>query len=296
MGTLGHVVLLGAGAPPIEHVLGQLDALESTWSRFRPDAELTRLGHGGGRPTLVSQPTTMLLERCVAAWERTGGLFDPTVLQAVRAAGYDRSFDDLPPLGTRGATGPSSGCAGIEVDPRLDLVRLPAGVAVDPGGIGKGLAADLVATAAVEMGADAAMVSLGGDLRVAGDPPPEGWEIELDHHVTAPARLNLLDGAVATSSTLRRRWDTDEGPAHHVIDPRTGRPSTGALVAVSVLAAEAWWAEALATALLVGWGAPDTGQLLDGLLGDVGALLTSADGRQQAVGAFADSFSPGRDL
>jgi thiamine biosynthesis lipoprotein len=252
----------------------------------------------------------MLVERAVWAWRRSGGWFDPTVLDAVRRVGYDRSFDELadrsidvvaPPSTPPSADAstecsPAPGCSGIEVDDRLDLVRLPVGVGVDPGGIGKGLAADLVATGAVERGADAAMVSIGGDLRVAGEPPPEGWEIELDHHLTDPARVNVLDGAVATSSTLRRRWRTADGPAHHVIDPRTGRPSTGPVVACSVLAAEAWWAEALATSLLVGWGrADDQGELVD-LLDDAGALLTFADGHQQLVGPLADSFSPGRDL
>ena len=106
----------------------------------------------------------MLVERAVWAWSHTGGRFDPTVLAAVSAAGYDRSFDQIrdvtvtqiPPV-------PAPGCAGVDVDMDIDLFRLPAGVAIDPGGIGKGLAADLVATTAVELGADAAMVSIGGN-------------------------------------------------------------------------------------------------------------------------------------
>ncbi|MFN7151620.1 MAG: FAD:protein FMN transferase [Microthrixaceae bacterium] len=306
MGTVARVVLVGADAPPLEDVVAELERLERMWSRFRDDSELGRLNAGDGHPTLVSHPTTMLLERAVWAWRRSGGRFDPTVLDAVRAAGYDRTFRELadrsidvvappsavsPPVGT-----PAPGCGDIEVDTRLDLVRLPIGVRIDPGAIGKGLAADLVATAAVEQGADAALVSLGGDLRVAGEPPSEGWEIELDHHLTEPARVNLLDGAIATSSTLRRRWRTADGPAHHVIDPRTGRPSTGPVVACSVLAAEAWWAEAVATSLLVGWGEPDVEEELVGLLDDAGALLTFADGHQQVVGPLADSFSPGKAL
>lgn len=296
MGTHAHVLLLGDGMPPLDDVVARIDSLEAAWSRFRPESEVSRLNAGGGRPTLVSHPTAMLLERSVWAWRRTGGLFDPTVLPAVRAAGYDRSFADLPETSTLGAVAPAPGGDGIEVDTTLDLVRLPDGVQVDPGGLGKGLAADLVATAAVDLGAAGAMVSIGGDLRVAGTPPAQGWEVELDHHVVAPARVNVLDGAVATSTTLRRRWRTTGGEAHHVIDPRTGRPSTGELVACSVVAAEAWWAEAVATALLVGWGEPGTHDLLDGLLVDAGALLTHADGHQEAVGALASSFVLGRDL
>lgn len=314
MGTVARVVLVGAGAPPVDGVVSELEQLERMWSRFRADSELSRLNAGDGHPTLVSHPTAMLLERAVWAWRRSGGRFDPTVHDAVRAAGYDRTFDELdelagldglddrstavvPARSTLPAAGtPAIGCDDVEVDTRLDLVRLPTGVRIDPGAIGKGLAADLVATAAVEQGADAALVSLGGDLRVAGEPPPEGWEIELDHHLTEPARVNLLDGAVATSSTLRRRWRTAGGPAHHVIDPRTGRPSTGPVVACSVLAAEAWWAEAVATTLLVGWGEPAVEEEFVGLLDDAGALLTFADGHQQVVGPLADSFSPGKAL
>ncbi len=307
MGTVARVVLVGAGAPPVDGVVAELERLERMWSRFRADSELGRLNAGDGHPTLVSHPTAMLLERAVWAWRRSGGRFDPTVHDAIRAAGYDRTFDELdhlddpspvvPARSTSPAAGtPAIGCDDVEVDTRLDLVRLPTGVHIDPGAIGKGLAADLVATAAVEQGADAALVSLGGDLRVAGEPPPEGWEVELDHHLTEPARVNLLDGAVATSSTLRRRWRTAGGPAHHVIDPRTGRPSTGPVVACSVLAAEAWWAEAVATTLLVGWGEPAVEEELVGLLDDAGALLTFADGDQQVVGPLADSFSPGKAL
>ncbi len=299
MGTTAHVVLVGDASPPVSEVVGQLEHLEAAWSRFRQDSELSRLNRGASHPTLVSHPTALLLERSVWAWEQTAGLFDPTVLPSLLAAGYDRDFEDLASAApVPGSTEPAPGCGGVEVDPRNDLVRLPAGVMVDPGGIGKGLAADLAATAAVDRGADAALVSVGGDLRVAGRAPTEGWEIELDHHVTAPARVNLVDGAVATSTTLRRRWATADGTAHHVIDPRTGRPSNGDLVACSVVAAEAWWAEALATALLVGWGDPardpSLADLLVDLLGGAGALLTHADGRQRAVGPLADAFSPGR--
>ena len=294
MGTTGHLVVVGAGAPSPRRLVAQLVDLEHRWSRFEPDSELSRLSSGEGRPSIVSHSTAMLVERAVWAWSHTGGRFDPTVLAAVSAAGYDRSFDQIrdvtvtqiPPV-------PAPGCAGVDVDMDIDLVRLPAGVAIDPGGIGKGLAADLVANAAVELGADAAMVSIGGDLRVAGDAPAEGWEIELDHHIVEPARLNLRSGAVATSSTMRRRWRTATGTAHHVIDPRTGRPSTGSAVACTVVAGEAWWAESLATAILVGWGDPDLGELLSQLLVDAGALVTTVDGEQFAVGPHAHSFSVG---
>lgn len=275
----------------VDLAVEQLATLEARWSRFRNDSELSRLNNAAGLPTVVYRHTSMLVERSVWSWRRTAGRFDPTVLDALEAAGYSTGFEELPET-TPGPTGrPSPGCQGIQVDPALDLVQLPPGVRLDPGGIGKGLAADLVAVSLVDHGATAALVSVGGDLRVAGEPPTDGWELEVDHHVAPPARVNLRAGALATSSVLRRRWATEDGPAHHVIDPRTGRPTDGAVVACSVLAGEAWWAEALATALLVDGGDPVSSDLRALLDADAGALLTTADGAQHTFGAFGDSFS-----
>lgn len=316
MGTDAHVILDTdqrsdhSGAPQcrLQSVLDDIERLEARWSRFRVDSELSRLNARQGRATIVSTETSLLLQRAVWAWEATAGRFDPTVLDAVIGAGYDRSFevinretsgsDAAPPAGPhsiderglgRGAT---PGCEGVLVDPQTNLVILPPGVGIDPGGIGKGLAADLTATNAVASGATAALVSLGGDLRVAGTPPGEGWEVEVDHHLTEPARINLRAGAVATSSVLRRRWETSEGEAHHIIDPWTGSPSAGEAVAVSVVAGEAWWAEALATAVLVGFRGDASTTELEELLGPAGALVTLSDRSQHRLGSAGHAFSP----
>ncbi len=309
MGTTAHVVLTGPSAPDEGSGIERLRQLETRWSRFRDDSEVSRLNAAGGAPCVVSPDTATLIEMVRWAWYHTAGLFDPTVLDAVRAAGYDRSFDELsitadalPSASEPSETLPAPGAGGITVDPTTGLVQLPDDVRLDPGGIGKGLAADLCATAAVDAGADGALVSVGGDLRVAGEAPPQGWEIELDHHVVASARVNLRVGALATSTTLRRRWQTRRGIAHHVIDPRTGRPSNSPVVACSVIAGQAWWAEALATALIVSGGpvsadAPGSASDeestpdWDALLTDTGALLTFSDGTSRAVGAHAGSFS-----
>ncbi|MBN2622648.1 MAG: FAD:protein FMN transferase [Acidimicrobiales bacterium] len=260
-----------------------LDALEARWSRFRPDSEVSALNRGSGAPVVVSADTFTLVRHAVDAWKWTGGRYDPTVGAALVAFGYDRDFAGVAGRFAPAAAGdarPAPGPAGIELDPGQSTVTLPAGVSFDPGGIGKGLAADLVAEALLAAGALGALVNLGGDLRAAGEPPePGGWSVSLPDPLRVGyelARFSLPHGAVATSDRLRRRWRTSAGTAHHLIDPDTGRPSSDDTVAVSVVADRAWRAEALTKALFLG-GASEMHRHPD-----VHAVVVTADGRRHA--------------
>ena len=143
---------------------------------------------------------------------------------------------------------------GIEIDASRMRIRLPSGVAFDPGGIGKGLAADLVARELTDSGAGAVMISIGGDVRVAGNTPPE-WIVDVespfdrDHTL---AELSVRDGAVCTSTVRAKTWTHEGTPMHHIIDPATGDPLVSSIVSATVVAAEAWMAEALCKAAIVG--------------------------------------------
>jgi thiamine biosynthesis lipoprotein len=205
----------------------------------------------------VSAETLSLVERAVEAWRLTAGRFDPTVLGDVVRAGYDRSFSAPGPFPTA-SSALRRGCEGIEVDRSAGTVRLPFGVGFDPGGIGKGLAADVVVSELLAVGAKGACVNLGGDVRVAGDAPSGvAWQVAVEHELThaVTATIAVREGAVATSSTARRRWRTrtatGEASAHHLIDPFTGQPTRAGLVAVTAVAAEGWQAEVLAKAALI---------------------------------------------
>src|SRR5207249_3706023 len=158
---------------------------------------------------------------------RTGGLFDPTVLPALVAAGYDRDFREVRSAahGTRSPVPLPSGPAGrwAEVELRGRLLRVPTGAALDFGGIGKGWAADVASQHTI--GLPWAVVDAGGDLRLGGTPPDGGLDVAVEDP-EAPGvevlRLKLDTGALATSSITHRRW----GPSlHHIVDPRTGRPA-----------------------------------------------------------------------
>src|SRR5260370_21488006 len=173
MGSDACLVVVGGPRDLIARARARIEALEALWSRFVPTSEVSRLNAAAGTGALLVAPETFeLVARGVEGWRMTSGRFDPTVLGDVLRAGYTGTFDRLPSpdpsaLGCR----LGRGCAGIELDAALCAVRLPAGVGFDPGGIGKGLAADLVVDELLASGASGACVHLGGDTRVAGTPP-----------------------------------------------------------------------------------------------------------------------------
>ncbi len=252
MGTDAHVLVVGGDGDSLPRARRRLDELERRWSRFRPDSELCRLNELAGAPTVVSVETFALLEHAVAAWSRTGGAFDPTVLAALEAVGYDRDFALIEPVGppSSAATVPVPGCGGIVLDRLVRSVSLPPGVRIDLGGIGKGYAADLVAGELLHDGAEGVCVNLGGDLRVEGRPPKgDAWVVDVED---APNHLiRLSAGAVATTSRRRRVWRRGDELAHHVIDPRTGAPAVTPWVSATVVSGDAVTAEPLAKAMLL---------------------------------------------
>lgn len=302
MGSDAHMVVV-ADRGRSDHLMRvgwrRVDDLERRWSRFLPDSEVSAVNRGAGRAVPVSADTLTLFQRAAEGWRGTAGLFDPTVGAALVAHGYDADLSEVvarAPEGTAPtrppgaeAAGPAPGLGRMVLDPWLPAVTLPAGTVFDPGGIGKGLAADLVVATLLAAGAAGALVALGGDLRAAGTPPTGGgWTVAVDDpRFTADElmRVAVPGGGVATSSPLRRRWRTAGGEAHHLIDPATGRPAAPAVVAATVVAGEAWWAEVVATALHLSGPAG-----LDGY-SDVHALVVTADGERHATPALAAVLS-----
>ncbi len=231
-------------APESDHLaqaVALVHRLESTLSRFREDSSVSRLN----RERALRCPTLAAVTRLALALQRdTDGAFDPTLGAELAALGYDRSFDLLaqhshlspPPLAARRER------TTVIVDG--DHVRLEGPGLLDLGGIAKGYAVDEVVRLLVSLGATSVLVDGGGDLRGHGASFPigvaDGLVVETRH------------GAIATSSTRRRRWRTsDDRIFHHIIDPHSGRSAEGSLDTVTVIASTAATADALATALLV---------------------------------------------
>jgi FAD:protein FMN transferase len=233
----------------------EVAACERELSRFDPASDLSRLNSAGGRWTHVGRRLLEALRLAVSAREDTSGRFDPTVLPALVAAGYDRSFELLEERPAVAAAGWRAGAA-IELNERYGRARLEPGAAVDLGGIGKGYAAGRALDAMLDASPDLAggLVDLGGDIAVWGESPESGpWLIAVAdprHPGQTLAVLALENSGVATSGRDARRF----GPGrslHHLIDPETGESALAGPLTVTVVAPDPAAAEVHATTVAI---------------------------------------------
>ncbi len=294
MGSTAELMIVGgAGTLLVEWALLRLEQLEAAWSRFRPDSDVARLDRqAGSGPVSVSADTADAVGRALSLWYVTDGRFDPTIRRALEAAGYDRTFRMVASDGPvpAAAPRPAPGCDGLRVDRVHSTVSVPDGAALDLGGIGKGLAADLVATGLIARGARGACVALGGDVRVAGTGPDgDAWLIPVEDPLDESKTLctRRLDGsAIVTSTTRFRRWTRGGRELHHLIDPQTGTSADRGVTAVIAAGDEAWWAEGVAKAALIA-GVTDGLELLERL--GVAALVVDDDGHHHCTPTWEDA-------
>jgi thiamine biosynthesis lipoprotein len=251
--------------------------LEAILTRFDPNSALSRLNANGWiepHPDLRK-----VVELALEARKSTGGRFDPTVLDAVVAAGYDRSFELIGsgPAPQRRRPTPAGG----RVHTGAALIALEPGVRLDLGGIGKGYAVDRAVSMLAAHGP--CLVNAGGDLAVSGVPEQGSWSVGVETP-DGKIALGLTSGALATSGTDRRRWKTANGNGHHLIDPRTSRPSDSDLLRVSAVASTAVEAEVLAKALFLA-GEMKAAAEAEAL--GIPAVLVTIDGRTRLVGGLS---------
>lgn len=295
-----HVRLLigepGPGAAPAataaERARRFIVEFERALSRFRPESELCALNEDQRRVVPASGLLRAAVKAGLWAARRSGGLVDPTLVAEIEAAGYrdSRAGASAAPLGAAleqaplrrpARPSPESRWSQIRVDDTAGTISRPPGVAFDSGGVGKGLAADLVAGQLRRH--SRFLVDCGGDIRIGGQfPVIEPYEVHVLHPLSGERShvLRLGPGAVATSGINVRVWRRADGAyAHHLLDPASGEPAWTGLVAVTSLAGSALEAETLSkTALLVG---------ADGaraILAEHGGLIVHDSGRVELVG------------
>jgi thiamine biosynthesis lipoprotein len=236
------VVVAGATRSQLDAIVALFQERERTFSRFLPDGELATVNASPQRAVMVSEVFARAVSTALAAAEQTGGLVDPTLLGALEAAGYGADIRSL-------AADPRP--PGDPVQGRWRSIRLagrallrPSGIALDLNGVVKSMTVD----EAVALLSGPGFVSAGGDLRARG---------ELDVALPDGTAVRLRRGALATSGTTTRHWERGGARQHHLIDPRTGRPSTSTWEQVTACAATCVGADVAAkAAFLLGEDGP----------------------------------------
>jgi thiamine biosynthesis lipoprotein len=247
---------LRAATTAVEEIV---NAIDHAASRFRQDSELSRINAAPERVAKVSPLLAQAIGTALRGAELSEGAVDPTIGTAVKLAGYDTDFAEVPAdgAGLRLVEQRIPGWRVLAFDPYSRTVLLPRGVQLDLGATAKALASDLAAQAASKaIGGAGVLVSLGGDIAVAGQAPAEGWSIQMSDDSAATIddseeTIAITSGGVATSSTTVRRWTRGGVVLHHIIDPKTGLPSASCWRAASVVAATCVDANIASTAAIV---------------------------------------------
>jgi len=232
---------------------------EARFSRFLETSELSALNRGAGKWFQASPELFTVVSLSQQFYHRTRGLFDPSVLPDLRRVGYDRSMDLLregppAPLFESLLVVKRPSLIEMELDEEDQRILLPAGMALDLGGIAKGWIAEQAALL-LSSYSPACAVDAGGDMFLIGIPEgEEAWPVALEDPLQSEAILVTLranPGAVVTSSVTKRTWKQGQKQRHHLIDPRKGEPAITDWLSVTVLAAHAATAEVFAKALLI---------------------------------------------
>ncbi len=269
-------------------VEAELAAIDAACSRFRDDSELVRLNSAPGSPVETTSLLFEAIEVALDAARLTGGAVDPTVGVALERIGYDRDLADIDVDGPCAHPEPAPGWQLVHLDRGSRTVLFPRGVRLDLGATAKALAADRAAVIAAAATGTGVLVSLGGDIAVAGTPPAGGWPVALADDHESPMNgqpvVAIEGGGLATSSTTVRRWRRGGEDVHHILDPATGAPCRVVWRTATVAARTCVEANVASTASIVlGDAAPEwlAGQGLP-------ARLVDASGRAHAVGGWRE--------
>jgi FAD:protein FMN transferase len=231
------------------------------FSRFEPGSELSLLNADQRETVPVSPVMGRLIEAIVAAARDSGGLVDGTLVGEIEAAGYGKHFSgasvglaralELAPPRAPGRPSPRGAWRHVVVDRDAGSVTRPVGVRFDSGGIAKGMFGDILFGPLDRH--QSFVLDCAGDLRLGGTAA-----LERPVQVASPFdssiihTFSLSDGAVATSGIGGRSWlDADGRPAHHLLDPATGRPAYTGIVQVTAIAPTGVEAEMLTKAALL---------------------------------------------
>jgi thiamine biosynthesis lipoprotein len=257
MGTKLELVALGedvedmdAAIAAAEREMRRIEDLMTTW---RP-SPLTRLNDAAGQgPQEVPLELAQIIDRGLALGELTEGAFDITFAGVGKLWSFKKGKERLPSPQEVEAAIARVDYRKVRVDLEASTVEVPEGMRIGLGGIAKGYAVDQAMKVMREHGVRNGVVNAGGDMKVLGKKFGYNWQVAIKHprkRGRAIALLRISNSCVVSSGDYERFFEKDGKRYHHILDPRTGYPATGAMSS-TVVAPNAEFADALATALCV---------------------------------------------
>jgi len=253
MGTTAHIIVVSQDSAErhCEKARTIIERCEEQWSRFRPHSEVSKINQAAPNLVTTNLETIKLLSLSVDAWVLSEGIYNPSILNSMKQAGYNNSFEDLNPVINQEEHLPGNPKL-IEVFSEILAVKIPEGSQIDLGGIAKGYTSDLIADELIADGVEGCLINIGGDLAARGNCLDRaGWKINLEclgseENVT----ISIKTGAVCTSSILKRNWVVNGQVEHHLRHPITGQKIETDISTVSIICENARQGEILAKIFL----------------------------------------------
>lgn len=279
----------------IQAATQEMQRVEDLMTDWRA-SPLSSLNDAAGKgPAEVPVELAALVSRSLEMAKLTGGAFDPTFASAGKLWDFKRVPPIVPSDEELRAALAHVGHARVAVDPERSTVELPEGTRLGLGGIAKGYGVDRAIAVLRKSGIENAIVKAGGDMKVLGTDRGKPWRIAIKHPRDSERALAVLEVSnvcVSTSGDYERFFEVDGRRYHHILDPRTGRPSEGC-IAATVVAPNSEYADALATAMCV--LGPKEGLALVETLARVEAIVIGMDGSVSASFGLQGSLIPAGD-
>ncbi len=273
----------------IDRAFSEMERLEKMMSNYREDSEVSLVERMAPEEVKVSPELFEVVSKAVKVSRLSDGAFDITVGTLGRVWDFEKGR--VPERKELEALLPLVDYRKIELIPGRSAIRLERkGMSLTLGGIAKGYIVDRAMEVLRSEGIGDALINAGGDIRVMGK--GKRWRIGIQHPRKRNGLLGIIElsnGAVATSGDYERFFIKDGVRYHHILDPRTGMPARG-VESVTILAPEAWYADALATAVFV-LGRQRGMRLIEGLKG-VEGMVVDERGRVWMSPGFKKLFKP----
>ncbi|WP_239986492.1 MULTISPECIES: FAD:protein FMN transferase [Arenibacter] len=240
----------------IDNAIEEISRIEKLISSWNPTSQTSEINKNAGiSPVKVDQELIDLIERCITISKITDGAFDISYASIDKVWKYDGSMTEMPSKEAIENSVAKIGYQNIVLDKKTQTVFLKLeGMKIGFGAIGKGYAADKVRTMLKAEGVKAGIINASGDLTTWGKQPDgTDWMVGITNPLNKDNIFSwfpVYNAAVATSGNYEKFVTFNDIKYSHIIDPRTGYPSTG-ILSVTIFAPSAELCDALATSVFI---------------------------------------------